>query len=454
MKGGHFVTALKTSASDFDGVTIIPAAIRNVDLEIASDRKTFLHVKYVNPYRKKNTDLIFTLIQGAPPALEVKGTRAGKTVDLKLSIPDLDVQKQKLELKVEGTTSGHLIISKQKIELDIGNEAIFQLGYSAKKHTITINTQSKKIKAAVKNLNVMNHIEFPLTLKMTELKFKNSDDTGYKITEPRNKVDISLRYDQEHPGNFGAKASRGRKLVWKIGAKVSKYINDDFEIVYKSESNIEFADKESKLYQLIDTYYPFGGFMERKATIDFSVDKTTINYFFPKFKLHASILKDGKNVFDLVGNTMVGPYKFSLVAPNLRKFIPNRGAEGIEVEIDHVIGKSLNIKSNGFGGLEFDAKRSANANGGHDIHVAILKAKVKMLSYDLHTSFVNNDKKLDFPLNGKLHLDKTSLIYKNIVSNYKILTPFNDRVGNIHIFVDKLHKNVVLNKFRITADTT
>jgi len=151
---------------------------------------------------------------------------------------------------------------------------------------------------------------------------------------------------------------------------------------------------------------------------------------------------------------MVGPYKFSLVAPNLRKFIPNRGAEGIEVVIDHVIGKSLNIKSNGFGGLEFDAKRSANANGGHDIHVAIFKAKVKMLSYDLHTTFVNNDKKLDFTFNGKLHLDKDSLIYKNIVSNYKILTPFNDRVANIHILVDKLHKNVVLNKFRITVDTT
>merc|ERR1712130_180934 len=80
--------------------------------------------------------------------------------------------------------------------------------------------------------------------------------------------------------------------------------------------------------------------------------------------------------------------------------------------------------------------------------------KVKMLSYDLHTTFVNNDKKLDFTLNGKLHLDKNSLIYKNIVSNYKILTPFNDRVGNIHILVDKLNKNVVLNKFRITADTT
>merc|ERR1712130_481628 len=150
---------------------------------------------------------------------------------------------------------------------------------------------------------------------------------------------------------------------------------------------------------------------------------------------------------------MVGPYKFSLVAPNLRKFIPNRGAEGIEVVIDHDIGKRLNIKSNGFGGLEFDAKRSANANGGHDEHVAISKAKVKMLSYDLHTTFVNDAEKFDFTGNGKLHLDKNSLIYKKIVSNYKILTPFNDRVGNIHIFVDKVHKNVVLNKFKITADT-
>merc|ERR1712130_513013 len=34
-ESGKFVTALKTTAPDFDGETIIPAAIRNVDLELS-----------------------------------------------------------------------------------------------------------------------------------------------------------------------------------------------------------------------------------------------------------------------------------------------------------------------------------------------------------------------------------------------------------------------------------
>merc|ERR1719516_727448 len=161
---------------------------------------------------------------------------------------------QKLELKVAGSRTGHLLITKEKIDLSIGNVAIVQLGYNPRKHTITINTQSPKIKAAVKKLNVMNHITFPFTLKVTELKFKNSGEKGYKLTEPTNNVEISLRYDPAHPGNFGAKASRGGRFAWKIGTKVIEQVHDDKRIAFKSESNMKL-DKSSKLYQLIDTYY-------------------------------------------------------------------------------------------------------------------------------------------------------------------------------------------------------
>merc|ERR1712123_527820 len=262
-------------------------------------------------------------------------------------------------------------------------------------------------------------------------------------------------------GNYALKATRGGKVVWKLANKVTEMASDASHVAFKSESNMKFVDTSSKLYQIIDTYYPFGGFMERKATVDFSVDYAHKNYFYPKFNLHINIFKDQVNVLDLEANTVNKPYVFSIVAPNLRKYIPERAVDGLKLTIDHDIGNSLNIKYNGFGGLELDAKRAANANGGVDIHVAALKAGVEMMKYNVHTTFVNTDAKLDFGLTGDFELNQDSLIYKNIVSNYKILTPFTKRTSEVHVFVDftkgpyelKLFAPEIRNRFGLSKIT-
>jgi len=75
-----------------------------------------------------------------------------------------------------------------------------------------------------------------------------------------------------------------------------------------------------------------------------------------------------------------------------------------------------------------------------------------MLKYNLHTTLDNTPAKFDFGLTGDMELNKDSVLYRTIVSNYKILTPFTKRVGKIHVFVDKAHKNVVFNKFKISAE--
>merc|ERR1712106_754331 len=143
------------------------------------------------------------------------------------------------------------------------------------------------------------------TLKVTELKFKKSAEKGYKILEPTNNVEISLRYDPAHTGNYALKATRGGKVVWKLANKVTEMASDASHVAFKSESNMKFVDTSSKLYQIIDTYYPFGGFMERKATVGFSVDYAHKNYFYPKFNLHINIFKDQVNVLDLEANLLI-----------------------------------------------------------------------------------------------------------------------------------------------------
>merc|ERR1711862_93395 len=50
-------------------------------------------------------------------------------------------------------------------------------------------------------------------------------------------------------------------------------------------------------------------------------------------------------------------------------------------------------------------------------------------------------------LHDTLDVNPESMLYKNIISQYKILTPFNSRVGEFEIYVNKKDKNLVLNKF-------
>merc|ERR1711935_125041 len=124
-----------------------------------------------------------------------------------------------------------------------------------------------------------------------------------------------------------------------------------------------------------------------------------------------------------------------------------------EISVDHDIGKSIDIKSNGFGGIEIFVSRQANSNGAWDMHAYTKKGGKKMMNYDLITSLTNDATQFKFGLTGDLTVDPASVLFKNVISNYKILTPFNKRHGEIEIFLDKQNKNAVLNKFMIHGKT-
>merc|ERR1712141_205717 len=54
-------------------------------------------------------------------------------------------------------------------------------------------------------------------------------------------------------------------------------------------------------------------------------------------------------------------------------------------------------------------------------------------------------------LKGDFELNPQSLLYKMVVSKYRILTPFSKRHSDLEFFWDKKNKNVVMNKFYAKA---
>jgi len=63
------------------------------------------------------------------------------------------------------------------------------------------------------------------------------------------------------------------------------------------------------------------------------------------------------------------------------------------------------------------------------------------------TEKINNKKEFKFILHDTLDVNPESMLYKNIISQYKILTPFTSRIGEFEFYVNKKDKNLVLNKF-------
>merc|ERR1712088_1162952 len=75
------------------------------------------------------------------------------------------------------------------------------------------------------------------------------------------------------------------------------------------------------------------------------------------------------------------------------------------------------------------------------------KGGVQMFKITWSTEKINNANEFRFILHDTLDVNSESMLYKNIISQYKILTPFNSRIGEFEIYVNKKDKNLVLNKF-------
>merc|ERR1719228_2882112 len=72
-----------------------------------------------------------------------------------------------------------------------------------------------------------------------------------------------------------------------------------------------------------------------------------------------------------------------------------------------------------------------------------------MFKFDLTFKIVNNKKAFKFTLHDTFEVNTESVLYKNLISNYKFLTPFTSRTGDLEFYFNKKEKNVLLKKFYI-----
>merc|ERR1719382_867996 len=118
----------------------------------------------------------------------------------------------------------------------------------------------------------------------------------------------------------------------------------------------------------------------------------------------------------------------------------------------HVPGSSINIETNLQGGIEISGQRGDNSKGGRDIHILTKKAGKQMMKVDISTEKTVNDNEIKLVLRDSVEVDPDSVLYRRIVRNYRLLTPFNKRTGEFEFFVNKQAKNILFNKFYVKGE--
>merc|ERR1711942_279146 len=440
--GDVWTTTIKTSASPFGGKTIIPQAINNLEIMVESDRQTKLHAKYVNPTKNRDMHINIDRVPGQSLHLEI--VNGDRKHDLTFKVGDLNFRKMDgiFNVAVEGTSLGEAVKGELKGSRNKGVQVLqFELEKGNKKY-IQIETKIKmdglNIEARTKYAVLGGTIAGKVLLKLENgvFNFKNTDSTSDKSVEmtvklvPGKSLDIEGKKNGESMWTY-----KTRRNTQSSAAK--------FEMTLDTEMTLS---SNSMVYKFLSAKYPYGAFNTRNNKVKIFVDKKNKNLLAPKFKVEVHLQKDGAKVVDLTADTTGSPYVFKLTAPN---FFNRWGISqpSIDVTVDHKIGSSLVIDANILGGLQLEGKRGDNAKNGRDVSLMVKKGGVQMFKITWSTEKINNKKEFKFILHDTLEVNPESILYKNFISQYKILTPFTSRTGEFEIYVNKKGKNLLLNKF-------
>merc|ERR1719361_1093640 len=221
-----------------------------------------------------------------------------------------------------------------------------------------------------------------------------------------------------------------------------------FEMTLNTDMTL---NSKSILWTMMDKYYPYGAFNVRRNEVRVFVDKKERNLLLPKFLIDVKLYKEGVQVVTLDIDTTVKPYKFLFIAPNVFKRW-NVKYDKIEGTMMHDIGKSIEINTNLGGGIQIKGDRGDNNKGGRDINIVTKKAGKQMMKIHVSTEKTVNDNEIRLVLRDSVEIDPDSVLYRRIVNNYRILTPFTKRTGEFEIYVNKKEKNILLNKFTIKGE--
>merc|ERR1719513_508101 len=409
---------------------------------VESDRQTKLHAKYVNP--TKNRDMYINIDRIPGQSLHLEIVNGDRKHDLTFKVGDLNFRKMDgiFNVAVEGTSLGEAVKGELKgtkkndvqvlqFELEKGNKKYIQIETKIKMTGFNIETRTKY---AVLGGTIAGKVL--LKLENGVFKFENTDSTTKDSVELTAKIDVGKTADIE--------AKKNGESMWTYKTQRTTVSNNaKFEMTLNTQMTL---NSKSRVHQFLSKNYPYGAFSTRNNKVKIFVDRQSNNLVAPKFKIDVHLQKDGAKAVDMTADTTGSPYVFKLTAPN---FFKRWGIKqsSIDITIDHKIGSSLVVDANILGGLHLEGKRSDNAKNGRDVSLLVKKGGVQMFKITWSTEKINNANEFKFILHDTLDVNPESMLYKNIISQYKILTPFNSRVGEFEIYVNKKDKNLVLNKF-------
>merc|ERR1712038_1263476 len=436
-KGGMWKTEIETEAHPFSGTPIIPRRINHMSFELESDRATKLKGKYQNA--NMGRDITWDIVRQPGKSIKAIIVRGGVTSTIEGTLNrsgqdmDIIIKADIRGVKYDGKISVKSASDKTNVVVDIkkGSESVVQLKSEVQVKGTKFRLRSKysimggKVAQGDFKANYQNN---KLTFEASPYKLEIELHLGRSIKVEASKNGGSMWTHE----TLREDKSTGSAVVWEANSKMT-------------------LNPASKLHKFIQENYPFGAFQTRTNTFKLFIDKNNRNFLLRKFKIDFEVVKDGQKVVDISGNTVDKPYQFSFSAPNLFERL-NIAQNPLTVTIDHVRGSHLIIDSNIAGGMKFDAKQSPNSGtGGRNIDIVATKAGTQMWKYHAVTSKVNDANMLKVGLKGDFELNPQSLLYKLVVSKYRILTPFAKRHSDLEFFWDKQNKNVVMNKFYAKA---
>merc|ERR1712088_841645 len=394
---------IETEAHPFSGTPIIPRRINHMSFELESDRATKLKDKYQNANMGSGQDM------------------------------DIIIKADIRGVKYDGKISVKSASDKTNVVVDIekGSESVVQLKSEVQVKGTKFRLRSK--------YSIMGG-------KVAQGDFKaNYQNNKLTFEAPPYKLEVELHLGR----SIKVEASKNGESMWTYETLREDKSNPN-AIVWEANSKMTL-NPASKLHKFIQDNYPFGAFQTRTNNFKLFIDRHNRNFLLRKFKINFDVVKDGQKVIDISGNTVNSPYQFSASAPNLFERL-NIAQNPITLTINHQRGSFLIIESNIAGGMKLDAKQSPNAGtGGRNIDIVTTKAGTQMWTYHAVTSKVNDANQLKVGLKGDFELNPQSLLYKLVVSKYRILTPFARRHSELEFFWDKKNKNVVMSKFYAKA---
>merc|ERR1711970_1648836 len=440
--GGMWTTLLKTTAAPLGGKPIIPATISNLEVKLESDRKTKLSANYVNP--TKNRDMHVHLVRVPGQSAHIEIVNGASKHDLTFKVGDLDFKTLDgvFKIEVEGTSLGEPVQGFVKgaksekghsvqVQLERGNKKFLQLDSK-----IRADLANQKLEAKIKYA-LLGKISGSVIVKFGDYTFFVKNTDAAKET-----IEFTVKANPGEALTIEGKKNGESMWTYKIN-KTTITGGGVFEVIIDSDMTL---NSNSMIHKFLTENYPYGAFNTRHSKLHFIVDKNNWNKLLPKFKVDAHLEKDGAKVVDLTLDTTTNPYKFQLVAPN---FFSRWGISqpSIDVIVDHKIGSSLVVDANILGGLHLEVKRGDNAKGGRDVSILAKKGGVQMFKLTISTKKINNANEFKFILHDTFDVNTESVLYKNLISKYKVLTPFNGRTGELEFYINKQERNVLLSKF-------